>query len=195
MAEAAPVPGAASPSRRRTVLALVFAPLLTLMPDDGRAQAPGDGLADQVRRTELAFAATMARRDHAGFVAFLSEQAVFIDGDGVSRGKVSVAAAWKPLFDGAAAPFSWAPDAVQVLDDGSLAHSSGLVRNPHGLAVARFNSIWRQESPGVWRIVFDKGSPLSVAERQAAAGALTAASGPTPGGNSAPTAAGDAAPK
>jgi len=25
--------------------------------------------------------------------------------------------------------------------------------------LATFSSIWRQESPGVWRIVFDKGNP------------------------------------
>jgi ketosteroid isomerase-like protein len=181
MAEAAPAPDVASPSRRRTFLALSLVPAWALIPADGRAQAPGDRLAEQVRRTESAFAATMARRDHLAFTTFLSEQAIFIDGEAVSRGKAAVAAAWMPLFNGAAAPFSWAPDAVQVLDDGSLAHSSGLVRNPKGRAVARFNSIWRQESPGVWRIVFDKGSPLSEAERQAAA-----ASGPPPGDTAAP---------
>ena len=61
----------------------------------------------------------------------------------------------------AQAPFSWAPDQVDVLADGSLAHSSGPVLNPTGTAVARFNSVWRQEAPGVWRVVFDKGSPLA----------------------------------
>jgi ketosteroid isomerase-like protein len=37
--------------------------------------------------------------------------------------------------------------------------------NAEGQPIARFNSVWRQEAPGVWRIVFDKGSPLTPAER------------------------------
>ena len=41
--------------------------------------------------------------------------------------------------------------------DGPL--SSGPVRNPAGQIAARFNSIWLQEAPGVWRVDFDKGSP------------------------------------
>jgi len=34
-----------------------------------------------------------------------------------------------------------------------------------GKPIARFNSIWRQEAPGVWRIVFDKGQPPDPAAR------------------------------
>jgi ketosteroid isomerase-like protein len=125
--------------------------------------------ADQVAQTERDFARSMADRNHAGFVGFLSEQAIFFDGASVLRGKAAVAAAWKPLFEASTAPFSWSPDAVEVLADGSLAHSSGLVRDPQGRPVARFNSVWRHESGGVWRIVFDKGSPLTDADRQTTA--------------------------
>ena len=126
-------------------------------------------LARQVAETERAFAASMARRDHAGFVSHLSEQAIFY-GDGKAlRGKAAVALGWKPFFDGHEAPFSWEPEQVDVLDDGTLAHSSGPVRNAQGQVVARFNSVWRREAGGIWRIVFDKGSPLSERERQAAA--------------------------
>jgi ketosteroid isomerase-like protein len=113
----------------------------------------------QVRAVEQAFARSMAERDHAAFVALLSEQSVFIARDGVLRGRSAVAAGWKPYFDGPQAPFSWAPEQVEVLADGTLAHSSGPVWNPAGQLIARFNSIWRQEAPGVWRIVFDKGQP------------------------------------
>ena len=31
---------------------------------------------------------------------------------------------------------------------------------PSGKVIARFNSIWRREAPGVWKVVFDKGSPV-----------------------------------
>ena len=35
--------------------------------------------------------------------------------------------------------------------------STGPVFDPDGKPVASFTSVWRQVSPGVWRIVFDKG--------------------------------------
>jgi ketosteroid isomerase-like protein len=136
--------------------------LLAALPGAAAAQADPKVLERQVADTERAFARSMAERDLAAFSALLSEQAVFI-GAQVLRGKAAVAAGWKAYFEGAQAPFSWEPDAVEVLADGTLAHSTGPVRDASGKPVARFNSVWRQESPGVWRIVFDKGQPLEPA--------------------------------
>ena len=113
----------------------------------------------QVADTERAFARSMAERNHAAFTALLSEQAVFFGGRRVLKGKAEVAAGWKGFFEDKEAPFSWAPDAVEVLADGTLALSTGPVLDPAGKPFARYNSIWRLEAPGVWRIVFDKGQP------------------------------------
>ena len=123
--------------------------------------------ARQVEQAERAFARSMAERNFADFRRWLAADAVFFNSREVHHGRDAVALAWKPLFDGAEAPFSWQPDSVEVLADASLALSTGLVRNPQGQLIARFNSIWRQESPGVWRVVFDKGSPPSAADLKA----------------------------
>jgi ketosteroid isomerase-like protein len=136
--------------------------LLAALPLAAMAQPDPQALERQVADTERAFARSMVERNHAAFTALLSEQAVFI-GARVLRGKAAVAAGWKAYFDGPQAPFSWEPDAVEVLADGTLAHSTGPVRDASGKAIARFNSVWRQEAPGVWRIVFDKGQPLETA--------------------------------
>ena len=127
------------------------------------AQAGPDlpALQAQVESAERAFARSMAERDLAAFANHLSEQALFFDAREPLRGKAAVLAAWRGFFDGPTAPFSWVPDRVEVLGDGSLALSTGPVRDPAGQPIARFNSIWRQEAPGVWRIVFDKGQPWS----------------------------------
>jgi len=117
---------------------------------------------DQVLEAERGFAATMAERDLAAFAAFVDDEAIFFTGSEPLRGKERVVEWWSRYFEDADAPFSWEPDEVEVLPSGTLAHSSGPVRSPEGKIVARFNSIWRQQSPGVWRIVFDKGSPLPV---------------------------------
>lgn len=148
--------------------ALLLGACAAVPPGPGAAP-PLEELRRQVEQAERSFARSMAERDHAAFTAHLSEQAVFY-GPRFTRGKAEVAAAWKPFFEGPQAPFSWAPDRVDVLADGTLAHSSGPVHDPSGKLVSRFNSVWRQEAPGVWRIVFDKGEPLSEAARKAAAG-------------------------
>lgn len=117
-------------------------------------------LKQQVADTERAFAATMQQRDLAAFVGFLSDETIFYSGPTPLRGKEQVAAFWKKFYDGKEAPFSWEPDQVDVTDSGTLAHSSGPVYDPKGKLIARFNSVWRQEAPGKWRIVFDKGQDL-----------------------------------
>jgi ketosteroid isomerase-like protein len=114
----------------------------------------------EVMAAERAFAKTMADRDHAAFTGFLAEETVFFSGEQATRGRAAVAASWARLYEGPDAPFSWEPDQVQVLDSGTLALSTGPVRDPSGKVIARFNSIWRREAPGVWKVVFDKGSPV-----------------------------------
>ncbi|WP_233151761.1 DUF4440 domain-containing protein [Pelomonas sp. KK5] len=115
---------------------------------------------DDVFAAERAFAASMARRDLKAFGESVSDEAVFFGGKAPLRGRAAVLQGWAGYFEGARAPFSWEPDAVEVLASGSLALSTGLVRDPDGRPIARFNSIWRLEGPGRWRIVFDKGQPL-----------------------------------
>lgn len=121
-------------------------------------EAPAADLPAEVDKVERAFAKTMADRDHAAFTAFLSEEAVFLSGAAVTRGKQAVAGQWKAFFDGPEAPFSWEPETVSVLDSGKLAISTGPVRDATGKRMATYTSIWRQEAPGVWRIIFDRGN-------------------------------------
>ncbi len=115
-------------------------------------------LSRQVADTERAFAHTMAARDQAAFTSYLAAEAVFFSGDKVVRGSKQVAKAWATYFVGPQAPFSWEPQRVEVLGSGTLALSSGPVNDPQGRLIGTFNSIWRLEAPGKWRIVFDKGN-------------------------------------
>lgn len=117
-------------------------------------------LKQQVAETERAFAATMKARDLAAFSKFLSEETIFYSGPVALRGKEQVTQFWKKFYEGKEAPFSWEPDQVEVIDSGVLAHSSGPVYDPRGKLIGRFNSVWRQEMPGLWRIVFDKGQEV-----------------------------------
>ncbi len=145
---------------RFSALTVALACAATLAARPAAAQAPAPSpLADSVRAAEIAFAATMARRDFAAFGGFVSDEAVFYGRRAPLRGKAAVLEGWRGLFDGPAAPFSWEPETVEVLAAGTLALSSGAVRDPAGKRVATFNSIWRREGDGRWRVVFDKGCP------------------------------------
>ena len=117
-----------------------------------------EALASRVRAREVAFATTMADRDHAAFATFVAEDAVFL-GQGVLRGRQAVAEGWRPFFEGPKAPFSWQPDRVEVTSSGTLAVSTGPVFDPEGKRTGTFNSTWRLEKDGEWRIVLDHGCP------------------------------------
>ena len=116
-------------------------------------------LKEQVRQTEIAFAKTMADRNPAAFASFLAAETIFMSGGRATRGAQQVAERWKGFFEGAQAPFSWAPEFVEVLDSGTLALSSGPVRDPSGKRTGTFNSVWRREADGKWKIVLDNGCP------------------------------------
>jgi ketosteroid isomerase-like protein len=118
-----------------------------------------EDLVRQVAQAERAFAKTMADRDHAAFIAHLAEDAVFMSETRTLRGRAQVGEGWKPFYERPDAPFSWAPEHVEVLESGTLAFSSGPVRNPAGKRVGTFNSVWRREADGRWRVVFDRGCP------------------------------------
>lgn len=114
----------------------------------------------EVRSAEIAFAATMAERDLESFLAFVADEAVFVSGQSVLRGVAAVREGWSPFFDGPSAPFSWEPELVEVLESGTLALSTGPVRSANGRLVGTFNSIWRRDAEGHWKVVFDKGCPV-----------------------------------
>jgi ketosteroid isomerase-like protein len=113
--------------------------------------------AEAVRATERAFAKSMADRDLAAFTRFIAPDAVFMDGKDAARGAAAVVAGWRDLFKGAAAPFSWEPETIEVLPTGQLALSSGPVFNAKGERTGVFYSVWRRERDGRWRIVLDHG--------------------------------------
>jgi uncharacterized protein (TIGR02246 family) len=121
------------------------------------AQSNAD-LREEVRVAETAFAATLAARDLASFATYVSEEAVFV-GQNAHRGRAAVVSAWRSYFEGPDAPFSWAPETVQVLDSGGLAMTSGPVYAPDGTRIGTFHSTWRREDDGKWRVIFDQGCP------------------------------------
>ena len=145
--------------RRAAALALLAASIpasgaAAPAPDAARLEA----IAAQVKAREIAFAQTMADRRFDRFADFVAEDAVF-RGAALRIGRTEIVEKWRRFFDGPKAPFSWAPETVEVLDSGTLGLSSGPVLDPTGKRVGTFNSVWRREPDGRWRVTFDKGCP------------------------------------
>lgn len=148
--------------RRFLVIPLLL--VLTATATDAPILAqPGANLVQEVRDAERAFARSMAMRDFRAFGEFVADEAVFFGPKGAQRGKAAVLATWKAFFEGPNAPFSWEPQEVEVLDSGTLGYSSGPVRDPDGKQTGVFNSVWRREAGGRWKVIFDKGCDCGVA--------------------------------
>jgi ketosteroid isomerase-like protein len=137
-------------------IAIVLAMLAGLA--TGPSTESNEELREQVRKTEAAFAKTMVDRDHAAFTSFLADETVFI-GRTTLRGKAAVAEEWKRFYEGPKAPFAWGPERVEVLDSGTLGMTTGPVLDETGQRTGTFNSVWRREKDGHWRIIFDIGCP------------------------------------
>ncbi|MBI3230494.1 MAG: nuclear transport factor 2 family protein [Burkholderiales bacterium] len=140
------------------MFAVFFAP-----PSHAAETLSNSQLQQQVFAAERAFARSMAERKFDQFALYVADEAIFYGSKDIWRGKEQVLKAWKGFFDEAKAPFSWEPEVVEVLASGTLAHSSGPVKNDKGETFLYYNSIWRLEAPGVWKVVFDKGSPVPAA--------------------------------
>jgi ketosteroid isomerase-like protein len=115
-------------------------------------------LTEQVRATEIAFAKTLADHDVKTFTSMIAPDVIWL-ADVPLRGPAAVLKNWQKFFDAPTAPFTWAPEIVEVQEGGKLALSTGPVTNAEGKRVGTYTSIWRREKSGEWLIIFDRGCP------------------------------------
>ncbi|MBZ5646501.1 MAG: nuclear transport factor 2 family protein [Acidobacteriia bacterium] len=118
-----------------------------------------------LRQTELDFAQAFADRNVAKFASFLSEDARFTGGGKVTQGKAAILDQWSKMMQNPNLTLTWAPDMVETSAGGDLGYTSGTyeatVKRPDGTTSSergRFASVWRRQTDGRYRIVFDIGS-------------------------------------
>ena len=118
----------------------------------------------EVRCAEIGFAKALKARDRERVRAVLDPETRFV-GTGVARGPDEVLESWAPFFEAGGPELVWRPQIVEVVDDGRLALSRGPYRiratAEDGSATeawGTFNSVWRRNEDGRWRVVFDAGS-------------------------------------
>jgi ketosteroid isomerase-like protein len=120
--------------------------------------------AEDVRCREIGFSQSVETSDLERFTSFLDDDARFV-GSSVLRGPASITEAWSVFFREDGPKIRWRPQIVEVLEDGKLA----LTRGPYQLIApgaggemveqwGTFNSVWRMQPDGQWKVVFDAGS-------------------------------------
>ena len=140
--------------------------LLSILILMGLSTASAD-MTDEVRCREIGFSQATERQDLEAFSSFIDADARFVGGS-VLRGVEDITAAWAVFFQDDGPTIKWRPQIIEVLDDGKLALSRGpyrtLSRDAEGAIIERwgtFNSVWRLNADGEWRVVFDAGSPAA----------------------------------
>jgi ketosteroid isomerase-like protein len=139
-------------------LRLIFAALLF-----ATASAAAD-INDEIRCREINFSRSVENRDSALFATFIDADARFV-GNSVMHGPAEISAAWAVFFAEKGPTIKWRPQFVEVLQDGTLA----LTRGPYRMITSdeqgqktehwgTFNSVWRLQDDGRWKVVFDTGS-------------------------------------
>jgi len=125
------------------------------------SEAPDPRVA--VVQADRDLAAAVADGDVEAFAALVAEDAVFLSGTGMLRGRAAVVEGWTPLMaPDRAAELTWAPKGVRMAQSGELAYTIGgyglTVRPPGGEPVTsegQYLSVWSLGEDGVWRVVAD----------------------------------------
>ena len=123
--------------------------------------------AETVRCLEVAFSRSAENQDLERFSAFLDPDARFV-GSTVQRGPAAISEAWEIFFQDDGPRIRWRPKFVEVLEEGNLALTRGpwqiVTTNENGDPTEQwgtFNTIWRLNDSGEWKVIFDAGSPAS----------------------------------
>lgn len=119
---------------------------------------------DDVRCREIGFSLAAEARDAGRFASFIDADARFV-GNSVLHGTEAIVEAWRVFLSADGPSIKWRPQFVEVLEDGTLA----LTRGPYRVistdesgnrteSWGTFNSVWRKQEDGSWKVVFDAGN-------------------------------------
>jgi ketosteroid isomerase-like protein len=134
------------------------------------AQAPSDlkAAGDQLVKSDAAFAQSVAEKNRDKFLSFVADVTTFNGGTANElHGRDAVMKAWGDFFAPNGPTLSWTPIRGEVIGAGDVGYTTGRSifrqKDPNGKVTERrgqYVTIWRKQTDGSWKVVFDTGSTL-----------------------------------
>lgn len=138
--------------------------LATFAQAAGPKPAKESKLAQQLRATEMAFAASAQAKDFEKFMSFVDDDIKSFHTGTMNVGKEKMREGWAPLFSDSNRSIVWSPEIVEA--SGSLGYTTGPfevhVKQADGsdqvVLRGRYTTIWRRHPDGSWKATLDVGS-------------------------------------
>ncbi len=116
-------------------------------------------------QADEAFDAARAERGLEGFASFIAGDVTTIrPNQPIVRGKESFLAGWKEAYGVPGLSVRWKPEVARISDDGTLGFTLGsyhATQTDNGVTksvgTGKYATIWRRQSDGSWKVVFDTG--------------------------------------
>jgi len=122
-----------------------------------------DPVRQAVLCAEVGFSRSVENQDFEAFKSFLDPEVRFVT-DRISRGPEEVGQGWANFFKEDGPKIRWRPLIVEVVAGGTLAINRGPYRQTsvsddgeEKIAWGTFNSTWRLNAEGEWKVLFDAG--------------------------------------
>jgi len=136
-----------------------------------RAQTPAPTLqaaADQILKSDAAFAQSVAQKNRDKFLSFIAAVTTFNGGSASElHGRDAVMSAWSDFFAPDGPTLSWSPIKAEVVGAGDVGYTTGRSvlkqKGADGKVTERLGqyiTVWRKQTDGSWKVVFDTGSTL-----------------------------------
>jgi len=155
--------------RRNASAACAIGVILVLASPGARAQAPRPlAAADQIVKSDAAFAQSVADKNREKFLSFLADATTFNGGTSNElRGRDAVMKAWADFFAPDGPTLTWTPIKGEVIGAGDVGYTTGRSvyrqKDATGKVTERrgqYLTVWRKQTDGSWKVVFDTGSTL-----------------------------------
>ena len=114
-----------------------------------------------IMKADADFNQAVADRDLKRFLSFVSELATFNGGtpDEI-HGRDALAKDWAGYFEASGPRLTWKPTKAEVLGQGDLGYTVGSweLRTQAIITRGNYLRVWRKQTDGAWRVVYDTGS-------------------------------------
>jgi ketosteroid isomerase-like protein len=124
--------------------------------------------ADLIVKSDAAFAQSVAEKNREKFLSFIADVTTFNGGSpNELHGRDAVMKAWADFFSADGPTLSWTPIKGEVVGAGDVGYTTGRsVLRQKGTdrkvteRRGQYVTIWRKQTDGSWKVVFDTGSTL-----------------------------------